>query len=155
MTLLLAGTAAAQGTSPDARLTLWGSVGTEAYIAPGVSLGLSAPLGQIGSFQTTLRGTAGLYILPIADLNGPLPLVNADVLFSGTAGQVNVYGGPSLGTLAGAVWFAGVTGGVRGQFGESNLGWFSEARVRAGFVPGSGTPLLPLVGGGFGLTYRF
>ncbi|MFC6659961.1 hypothetical protein [Deinococcus multiflagellatus] len=99
LTLLLAGTAGAQTTG----LTVWGGAGTEAYIAPGLTLGLSAPVGQIAGLNAELRGSASVYLLPLPDVTGPLSTINADLLFSGNSGNVNLYGGPSVGYAVGAV----------------------------------------------------
>ncbi|MBZ9714579.1 hypothetical protein [Deinococcus multiflagellatus] len=150
LTLLLAGTAGAQTTG----LTVWGGAGTEAYIAPGLTLGLSAPVGQIAGLNAELRGSASVYLLPLPDVTGPLSTINADLLFSGNSGNVNLYGGPSVGYAVGGLWLVGATGGLRGQFGGGNVGWFSEARFRAMFDTANFIPF-PLAGGAFGVTYRF
>ncbi|PTA68915.1 hypothetical protein [Deinococcus arcticus] len=153
LSFLLAGTAAAQSTAPTG-LTLWGGLGTEVFVIPGATLGLSATVAQLPRMNVDLRGSASAYLLPVPDVNGPFTAFNAELLFSGRNSNFNLYGGPSVGTVLGGLWTVGATGGLRGQFDGGNLGWFSEAHLRAAFDSAGLFPF-PLVGGTFGVTYRF
>ncbi|GGO24165.1 hypothetical protein [Deinococcus humi] len=141
--------------TPD-RFTVWGGVGTELYVLPGVLLGASAPIGHLGGVNLALRASAEAVIVPVADLPGPLPFVNVDLLLSGSGRGLRAYGGPSVGTIPGFAILLGGVGGVRGDFGAGPWGYFAEtkARVAFGAAGGSGA-MLVLPGVNLGITYRF
>ncbi|MDR6216534.1 hypothetical protein [Deinococcus soli (ex Cha et al. 2016)] len=164
--LLTAPLATAQSAANDAgtaeRPTVWAGLGLET-IVPFGSLGVSAPVGRVGTLTVAPRlGVDALLLLG--------PVVSADVLFSGA--DVGVYGGPSAGLfLAGqGGWRAGVVGGYRSRT-RPDLGFFVEGGLRytvvrdafTGFVappPGQApTPPrdLTLVSPSLrlGVTYRF
>ena len=87
--LLTAPLATAQSAANDAstaeRPTLWAGLGLET-IVPFGSLGVSAPVGRVGTLTVAPRlGVDALLVLG--------PVVSADVLFSGA--DVGFYGGPS------------------------------------------------------------
>ncbi|WP_412028586.1 hypothetical protein [Deinococcus yunweiensis] len=148
-------------------VTVWGGVGTELFIVPGVRLGLSAPVGQVSGLNMAVRGTAGVLVLPLpgdsVDSNGnlsggvfPLPLVTGDLdlLLSRDRSGVGFYGGPSVGTVAGAAWLFGGVAGYTNTFGSSNWGYYVEAKVRGAILPAAdGAGISP--GVHLGLTYRF
>lgn len=161
--LLTAPLATAQTTaSTTERATVWVGLGLETVVPSG-SLGVSAPVGRIGTLTVAPRlGVDGLLLVG--------PVVSADLLFSGA--DVGVYGGPSAGLfLAGqGGWRAGVVGGYRSRT-RPDLGFFVEGGLRytvvrdafTGFVappPGQApTPPrdLTLVSPSLrlGVTYRF
>ncbi|MFC3603604.1 hypothetical protein [Deinococcus soli (ex Cha et al. 2016)] len=86
--LLTAPLATAQTTaSTTERATVWVGLGLETVVPSG-SLGVSAPVGRIGTLTVAPRlGVDGLLLVG--------PVVSADLLFSGA--DVGVYGGPSAG----------------------------------------------------------
>ena len=136
-------------------VTAWGGLGTEAYLVPTATLGLSADLGQFSDVKVGVRGTAGLALWFDSSAPGPLTLLGADVLFSGATGPLNVYGGPGVAFVpGGGVLMVGAVGGLKGQFGAGSLGWFAEGKLRYAFAAGQGTGLV-LPGANLGITYRF
>ncbi len=164
--LLTAPLATAQSAANDAstaeRPTLWAGLGLET-IVPFGSLGVSAPVGRVGTLTVAPRlGVDALLVLG--------PVVSADVLFSGA--DVGFYGGPSAGLfLAGQRgWRAGLVGGYRSRT-RPDLGFFVEGGLRytvlrdafTGFVaPPPGQPSEPprdvtLMSPSLhlGVTYRF
>ncbi|GHF34595.1 hypothetical protein HNQ07_000111 [Deinococcus metalli] len=137
-------------------VTVWGGVGTqlggEFILSPTVTLGLSTDVGRLQGVQFGVRGSAGLGVIPVD--GGPFPLLEADVLVSGSNGGLNLYGGPSVGTIAGALILVGGVGGVRGSFGNGNWGWFTEGRLRYAFsTTNNGGLVVPSAS--LGVTYRF
>ncbi|WP_309571390.1 hypothetical protein [Deinococcus sp.] len=136
-------------------MTLWGGMGTDAYFVPTATLGLSARVGQLGGAQVSVRGTAGLGVLPIPDATGPLTLLAADVLFSGATGPLNAHGGPGVAFVPGvSAVLVGVAGGVQGRFGQGAWGWFAEGKLRYAFSTAGGCGLV-LPGADLGVRYRF
>ncbi|WP_189071521.1 hypothetical protein [Deinococcus sedimenti] len=152
--LLLAGSAAAQSDTPtpSGGVQVWGGVGTEVYLLPTLSLGLSADVAQLPSGTLSVRGTASATLIPLPDVTGPIPVVGADLLFRGNRAGLNVYGGPSVGTILGAAWLLGGVVGVQGPLGQGNWGYFGEVKARYLVVPGQGV-FAP--GVNLGVTYRF
>ncbi|QFP77511.1 hypothetical protein [Deinococcus sp. AJ005] len=141
--------------APD-RFTVWGGVGTEFYVLPGVMIGASAPIGHLGKVNLALRASAEALLIPLPDANGPLPFVNVDLLLSGGGRGLRAYGGPSVGTIPGFAILLGGVGGVRGDFGAGPWGYFAEAKARVGFgAAGGGGVALFLPGVNLGVTYRF
>ncbi|MHA0044539.1 hypothetical protein [Deinococcus sp. PEB2-63] len=156
----LSGAAAAQSSSTPVSptdlprgTTMWVNTGTEVYILPALGLSVSVPVGSVD-----VRGTVGTMFLafPVdADgMNRPATPVFAsvDALFNFPQGSVNLYAGPGLGTVSGQALLLNATAGVRGEFRQSQLGWFSEAKLR-GYVMNGGSVVLP--GLHLGVTYRF
>lgn len=136
--------------------TVWGGLGTEAYLVPTATLGLSAGLGSLGGVQIAARGTAGLALWFDSAAPGPLTLLGADLLLSGQTGPLNVYGGPGVAFVpGGGVLMVGAVGGVQGRFGSGPWGWFAEGKLRYAFAPGGGSGGLALPGANLGVTYRF
>lgn len=146
-------------TQPAAdRFTVWGGVGTELYVLPGVTLGASAPVARVGNVNLALRAGAEAILIPLADAPGPLPIVNADLLLSPSGGGrgLQVYGGPSVGTVLGYAWLLGGVAGVRGDFGAGPWGYFAEGKARMLFIgTGDGGAALFTPGINLGVTYRF
>lgn len=141
--------------TPD-RFTIWGGVGTEFYVLPGVMIGASAPVGRLGKVNLAVRASAEALLIPLPDANGPLPFVNVDLLLSGSGRGLRAYGGPSVGTIPGFAILLGGVGGVRGDFGVGPWGYFAEAKARVGFgAAGGGGTVLVLPGVNLGVTYRF
>lgn len=153
----LLSTAAAQASAqPTQResVTIWGSLASEFLVLPGLSAGLSVGVGQLGGASVSVRGMADVIFVPLPDVNVPIvPLVGADLLFSGPAGNVTVYGGPGVGTVLGEVFWVSGTAGIRNTFGDSRWGYFTELKGRYLFDT-AGTGLLS-PGTRLGLTYRF
>lgn len=159
----LLGTAAAQDTSSPSLfsastvregLTVWGGLASEFYILPSLSAGLSVGVGQLGGASVSVRGTADVSFVPLPDVEMPLiPFVGADLLFSGPAGNVTVYGGPGVGTVLGQVFWVSGTAGIRNSFGDSRWGYFGEFKGRYLFDTNGIGLLSP--GTRLGLTYRF
>jgi hypothetical protein len=137
------------------RLTLWGGVASELYVLPGVMIGASAPVGRLGNVNLALRAGAEAIIIPVADIPGPLPVVNVDLLLSGRGRGLQVYGGPSVGTVLGAAWLLGGVAGVRGSFGAGPWGYFAEGKARVLYVGAEGRGALFTPGLNLGVTYRF
>ncbi|MFB9992414.1 hypothetical protein ACFFLM_10600 [Deinococcus oregonensis] len=135
-------------------VTLWGGLASEFFVLPGLSLGASVPLGQWDTVNVAARAMADVILLPLPDLNVPLvPLVGADLLFSGPLGNVTVYGGPGVGTLLGQAFWVSGTAGIRNTFGGSHWGYFTELKGQYLFdMAGTGV-FSP--GTRLGLTYRF
>ncbi|CAM4444781.1 hypothetical protein [Deinococcus marmoris] len=141
--------------APD-RFTVWGGVGTEFYVLPGVMIGASAPVGRLGKVNLAVRASAEALLIPLPDANGPIPFVNVDLLLSGSGRGLRAYGGPSVGTIPGFAILLGGVGGVRGDFGAGPWGYFAEAKARVGFgAAGGGGTVLVLPGVNLGVTYRF
>lgn len=146
-------------------VTVWGGVGTELFIVPGVRLGLSAPVGQVSGLNMAVRGTTGVLVVPLVGDPAPgtqsggvlpFPLVTGDLdlLLSRDRSGVGFYGGPSVGTVAGAAWLFGGVAGYTNTFGSSNWGYYLEAKVRGAILPAAdGAGISP--GVHLGLTYRF
>lgn len=140
------------------RFTVWGGLGTELYVLPGVTIGASAPLGRVGNVNLALRAGAEAILIPLADAPGPLPIVNAALLLSPSGGGrgLQVYGGPSVGTVLGYAWLLGGVAGVRGDFGAGPWGYFAEGKARMLFIgTGDGGAALFTPGINLGVTYRF
>lgn len=143
---------------------LWGSISDEALLMPGLSVGLSALVGQVNGVNLELRGTVGAHVILLPfetfDPNGggglPIPISgNLDLLLSTGKRASNWYFGPSMGTLSGAVWmFGGVLGG-RSTFGSSNWGYYGEAKLRAAVLSGDSNVFFAPPSLNFGLTYRY
>ncbi|UQN05948.1 hypothetical protein [Deinococcus sp. QL22] len=135
-------------------LTVWGSLTSEIFILPGLSAGLSFPVGQLGRASVSVRGMADVIFFPLPDVSVPIvPLVGADLLFSGPVGNVTVYGGPGIGTVLGDLFWVSGTAGIRNSFGSSRWGYFGEFKGRYLFDT-AGT-VLSSPGTRLGLTYRF
>ncbi|WP_157451703.1 hypothetical protein [Deinococcus aquatilis] len=149
------GTADAQATpAPKEPVTVWGSLSTEFFILPSLSAGVSVGVGQAGPASLSVRGMADLTYVPLPDVTTPLlPLIGADLLFSGLVGNLTVYGGPGVGTLLGQAFWVSGTAGLRNTFGNSRWGFFSEVRGRYAFDLAGNGFLSP--GTRLGLTYRF
>ncbi len=156
-------TATAQDVSPSSLssassgregLTVWGGLASELFILPGLSAGLSVGVGQVGAASVSVRGMADVIFFPVADVSVPIvPLVGADLLFSGPVGNVTVYGGPGVGTILGQVFWVSGTAGIRNPFGSSGWGYFGEFKGR--YVFDSAGTVLFSPGTRLGLTYRF
>lgn len=149
-TLLLSGSAAAQ-TAPTG-VQVWGGLGTDAYILPTLSLGLSADVVRQPQMTVAVRGGASLTLLPLPDATGPVPVYSAEVLLRGKEPGMNLYGGPSIGNIAGLAWVLGGVAGVQGPLGQGNWGYFGEFMAR--YLLGVGEVVL-LPGVNLGVTYRF
>ncbi|THF68569.1 hypothetical protein E7T06_15830 [Deinococcus sp. Arct2-2] len=158
------GTAAAQaGLTPitandtlreQESVTVWGGLTSEFVILPGLSAGLSIPVGQVGGASVSVRGMADVTFVPLPDVEMPfIPFVGADLLFSGPAGNVTVYGGPGVGTVLGQLFWVSGTAGIRNTFGDSRWGYFGEFKGRYLFDTNGIGLLSP--GTRLGLTYRF
>ncbi|GGK92039.1 hypothetical protein [Deinococcus radiotolerans] len=155
----LSGAAAAQSTAtqtPSTDLprgtTVWVNTGTEIILLPALGLSVSVPVGSVD-----VRGSVGTMFLPFAadGVNGPTSLpvfASVDALLNFPQGPVNVYAGPGIGTVSGQALLLNATAGVRGEFRQSQLGWFSEAKLR-GYVMDGSSVILP--GLHLGVTYRF
>jgi hypothetical protein len=155
----LSGAAAAQSSSTPVSstdlprgTTVWVNTGTEFVILPALGLSVSVPVGSVD-----VRGNVGTMFFPITvdGMSGSTTLpvyASVDALFNFPQGSVNLYAGPGLGTVSGQVLLLNATAGVRGEFRQGNLGWFSEAKLRSYFVDG-GSVTLP--GLHLGVTYRF
>jgi len=129
--------------------TIWGGPATEVYILPGLSAAVSFPVMP----DTALRLGAEAILVPRPDVNLPLPVVNADVLFGEHYGDTVLYAGPSVGTVLGAAWLLGGVAGVQRPFGDSPVGWYAETRLRFGTDFRNAFIFLP--GVSVGLTVRF
>ncbi|MDV6373361.1 hypothetical protein [Deinococcus arenicola] len=141
-------------TPASDRFTVWGGVGTEFYLLPGVMLGASVPVGRLDGIDLGIRASAEATIIPLPDATGPIPFVNVDLLFSGSGRGLRAYGGPSVGTVLGYAWLLGGVGGVRGDFGAGPWGYFAEAKARVLYAGGGGGALFA-PGVNLGVTYRF
>ena len=151
-TLLLSGTAAAQTTPAPGGVQVWGGLGTDAYILPTISLGLSADVVRQPQMTVAVRSGASLTLLPLPDATGPVPVYSAEVLLRGNEPGMNLYGGPSVGNIAGLAWVLGGVAGVQGPLGQGNWGYFGELKAR--YLLGAGEVVL-LPGVNLGVTYRF
>ncbi len=141
--------------TPD-RFTVWGGVGTELFVLPGAMIGASAPVGRLGRVNLALRASAEAIVVPAADVPGPLPFVNVDLLMLAGGRGVRAYGGPSVGTIPGFAVLLGGVGGVRGDFGAGPWGYFAEAKARVVFGAAGGGGTVPVLPGlNLGVTYRF
>ncbi|NTX99672.1 hypothetical protein [Deinococcus sp. JMULE3] len=146
--LLLSGTAAAQ-----TGVQVWGGLGPDAYIMPTASLGLSADVARFGGLTASVRGGASLSVLLLVpDATGPVPTYSAELLLRGNEPGMNLYGGPSVGNIAGLAWILGGVAGVQGPLGQGNWGYFGELKAR--YLLGVDQPVL-LPGVNLGVTYRF
>ncbi|MXV20952.1 hypothetical protein [Deinococcus xianganensis] len=154
----LSGAAAAQSSSTlvsstdlPRGTTVWVNTGTEVYILPALGLSVSVPIGSVD-----VRGSVGTMFMPFATGGigqSTLPVfASVDALFNFPQGGVNVYAGPGIGTVGGQELLLNATAGVRGEFRQSQLGWFSEAKLR-GYVMSEGSVILPALH--LGVTYRF
>jgi len=155
----LSGAATAQSTAtqaPSTELprgaTVWVNTGTEIILLPALGLSVSVPVGSVD-----VRGSVGTLFLPFAadGVGGPanVPVfASVDALFNFPQGPVNLYAGPGVGTVSGQALLLNATAGVRGEFRQGRLGWFSEAKLR-GYVMDGSSVVLP--GLHLGVTYRF
>lgn len=147
------GSATAQPARAPVQWTLWGGLNAQTVYLPGISLGISRTVGQVGALDLSVRGVLDVVLIPASESPVPLPapLLGADVLFSGPVGDLTVYGGPGVGTFLGdAFWISG-TAGLREEFGEGRWGYFGEVKARYSWAQASNlTPGVRL-----GLTYRF
>ncbi|ANE43534.1 hypothetical protein [Deinococcus puniceus] len=147
------GSATAQTARVPAQWTVWSGLNAETVYLPGISLGISRTVGQLGALDLSVRGVLDVVLIPASESPVPLPapLLGADLLFSGPVGGVTVYGGSGIGTFLGdAFWLSG-TAGLRDSFGEGQWGYFGEVKARYSWAQGGN--LAP--GVRLGVTYRF
>ncbi|MFC3835469.1 MULTISPECIES: hypothetical protein [Deinococcus] len=167
MTLLRTLAFAAAATLSPAlaqNVTMWGGLGTELFIVPGVRLGLSAPVGQVSGLNMAVRGTAGVLVVPLVGDPAPgtqsggvlpFPLVTGDfdLLLSRDRSGVGFYGGPSVGTVMGQAWLFGAVAGYTNTFGSGTWGYYVEGKLRGIVGPADLRGVSP--GLHLGVTYRF
>lgn len=147
------GSATAQTVSVPGQWTMWSGLNGETVHLPGISLGVSRSLGQVGTLDLSVRGLLDIVLIPASESPVPLPapLLGADFLLSGPVGNATLYGGAGVGTFLGdAFWLSGAAG-LRDSFGAGRWGYFGEVKARYSW--GQGGNLTP--GVRLGLTYRF